>query len=194
MHENACSAAATVSSSQRIGVMTHLSKFMTRPEAPANRHRISLRQLRSSVVGTSSTTMSSAYSEARCSNTWPGNGVKMARLSAYLTREFKTSMTMMNSIGDMRSPWRRPRACTIRRPGLPLTRTFVLTVHSTIEIQFIHRLEKPTCCITSSKNGQATESKAFAMSTLINGAGHFRQWSQRHAAAPHENYHGSPDL
>jgi len=59
-HENTCWTSAITSSSQRIGVITHLSMLVTRLEAPANNWRIYARHWRSSVLGDNRTTRSSA--------------------------------------------------------------------------------------------------------------------------------------
>ena len=75
----------------------------------------------------------------------PGSGDSVDMRSASLISELSTSMTMTESIGEMGSPCLRPRACAIRRPGLPLTRTLVLAVESKMDTQFVQRLEKPIC-------------------------------------------------
>ena len=67
-------------------------------------------------------------------------------------------------------------------PGLPLSSILVLAVDSRMEIQFLQRLGKPMCSRTSSKKGQATESKAFAMSTLRRMVANFLQFNQRQAS------------
>ena len=60
-HGNASWTAAIIASVQRIGVVTHLSMLVIRPDSPANRLRICCTQLRSSDVGATRITKSSAY-------------------------------------------------------------------------------------------------------------------------------------
>jgi hypothetical protein len=57
--------------------------------------------------------------------------------------------------------------------GLPLRSIVVLDVESLAEIQFNPSLVNPKCCSMSSKNGQATESKVWVMSTLSSRLGRF---------------------
>lgn len=91
-------------------------------------------------------------------------------------------MTITKNIGEMGSPCLSPLACVILLPGLPLSKTLVLTVDSKMEIQFVHRRGKPMCSKTSSRKGQAMESNAFAMSTFSKTAANFLTWSHRHAS------------
>jgi hypothetical protein len=62
-------------------------------------------------------------------------------------------------------------AWVILSPGLPFSITLVLAVDSSSEIQSIHRRGNPICSMTSINNGQATESKAFCMSSFSSTAG-----------------------
>ena len=73
-------------------------------------------------------------------------------------------MTSTNSIGERGSPCLSPLAWQMRLPGSPFKRIFVLAVDRIAAIQSLHLAPKPKCCRTSSKKGQDTESKAFAMS------------------------------
>ena len=67
VHGNTCWNATTVCSSPQIGVATHLSKLVTRPDAPASNCRIWLRQCRSSGSGAVRTTRSRRpFSEPSC--------------------------------------------------------------------------------------------------------------------------------
>jgi hypothetical protein len=59
-HGKAACTTANVSSSQEIGVATHFAGLLARPEAPANKCRISSSQCRSSTLGTVSMIRSSA--------------------------------------------------------------------------------------------------------------------------------------
>lgn len=180
-HGNANCTAATISSVHRIGVAMHLSTFVTSPDAPAKSCRICRRQWRSSLRGARKSIKSSAYKEALCAMARPGTCVNAWRQSASLMREFNDSITMTKSIGDRGSPCLSPRAWAIRRPSRPLSSTFVLAVESSMAIQSFHRLGNPMNCNTSRRNGQATESNAFAMSIFSRMDANFLQCSHRHA-------------
>jgi len=67
-------------------------------------------------------------------------------------------------------------AWVILSPGLPFSITLVLACQS------IHRRGKPICSMTSIKNGQPTESKAFCMSSFGSTAGIFLVLRNRHAS------------
>lgn len=82
----------------------------------------------------------------------------------------------------VRLPCLSPRACVILSPGLPLRSTLVLAVDSKMDIQLLQRLRNPMCSKTSSRNGQATESNAFAISTLRSTAAWFLQCNHRQAS------------
>ena len=179
---NSRCAAATSSSSHRMGDMTHLSTFVINPDAPANRSRICRTHSRSSAVGAISMTRSSAYKDARCAMTCPGRGERAPRRSASLVKELSASITITKSMGEIGSPCRSPLAWAIRLPVLPFTSIFVLAVESNKEIQLVQCLEKPMCCRTSRRNGQATESNAFAMSTLSSSVGKRLQCSHLQAS------------
>ena len=111
----------------------------------------------------------------------PGNGVNATRRSASWISELRASMTITNSIGEMGSLCLNPRACIILLPCLPFRSTLVLAVDRRIKVQFVHRRGKRMCYKTSSRNGQATKLKAFAMSTFSNTEANFLLCSQRHA-------------
>jgi len=155
-----------MSSVQCISVATHLSTFVTKPEAPAKSSEMQWSHWRSSCNGAMRTTKSSAYKEARWLLGEPGKGISILCRSAFRIMEFSAFMVIMNNTGEIGSPYRSPLACTIVLPGLPLSSTLVLAVDSNIEIQLDQRRGKPMCCNISRRNGHATESNAFTMSTL----------------------------
>jgi hypothetical protein len=54
--------------------------------------------------------------------------------------------------------------------------TTVELVDRRIEIQLLHLLPKPICCITSIRKSHLTVSKAFAISSLRNKPDYFDLW------------------
>ena len=83
------------------------------------------------------------------------------------------SMAKMNNIGEMGSPCRNPLACRMPGPGLPLSRILEDVEDSKRQIQRRHLGPKPRWSRSSSKYGQLTVSKAFAMSSLRKNPGVF---------------------
>jgi hypothetical protein len=76
-------------------------------------------------------------------------------------------------MGDKGSPYRTPLTWYILSLGLLLSKTLVLAVDNNTESQSLQRARKPMCSKTSSENGQATKSKARAISTLSRRDGRF---------------------
>jgi hypothetical protein len=59
-----------------------------------------------------------------------------------------------------------PRVWHILSPRFLLSKVFMLAKDSKAEIQSLQARGKPKCCSSSSKNGHATELKAYTISTL----------------------------
>jgi hypothetical protein len=119
----------------------------------------------------------SAYKEVQYSIRSDGKGCSSPQALAQRIRPLRDSITNRKIMGGTGSPYHRPLPWHILSPSTPLSNTLVLAVESRCDTQFIHRAGKPTCYKTSSKNNQATKSKAWAMLTLTSREGHFLAWS-----------------
>lgn len=101
--------------------------------------------------------------------------------TAFLSNFCKISMSSINNIGDNGSPCLSPLALCIGLPGQPFSRTLVVAVDTSAEIQSLHFGPKPSVCNTCRRKGQDTVSNALEMSSLSRMLGFF--FLCRHFAA-----------
>jgi hypothetical protein len=153
-----------------------LLKFVTNPEASPKILRISFTTITSSPLGCMNNTTSSAYRETLCPFLFLNRGCSRPISLAHEKREFKTSITKMNNIGDKGSLCLNPLWWHISFPGSPFTSTLVEEEHNNLEIILHHTGPKPRCPSTSSRNGQDTESNALLISNLRSTLGIFYLW------------------
>lgn len=120
----------------------------------------------SSLLGCKNSTTSSAYSEMRCRLPCLRRGCSKPRSCACNTRELRTSITRIKSIGDKGSPCLRPLLWWMISPGSPLTRTLVEEENNSLEMILHHKGPKPSWLKISNRKGHETESKALPISNF----------------------------
>lgn len=80
-------------------------------------------------------------------------GRKTPSLHALANILWCTSIVMMKSIGDNKSPWRTPLKCLIGGPRLPLSMILDDVVESNAEIHLHQFWLKPLACKSSNEKG-----------------------------------------
>lgn len=85
---------------QYMGETELFTRLVWRPEVCPNRSRMLLITCRSVLPGLREITASSAKKETQCQGCWTASGCIKLSLAAYSTREFRTSITNMKSMGE----------------------------------------------------------------------------------------------
>jgi hypothetical protein len=105
------------------------------------------------------------------------SSAKIDQASPWHIIALRTTITRRKSIGESGSPKQKPLTWQIFSPGVPFSSTLVLAVERMADNQFNQMLGNPMNHMISMRNGQATESKALAMSTLRSREGIRQAWS-----------------